>query len=93
MTDKYELTTLLDIFENVPTNKVNQCMNEIAVLMIQCKACDKSMKDLAYTTTGDTYNIECRWPETITWVDDGKGEVIVDVSINDLHVATLKTNA
>ena len=89
MTDKYELTTLRDIFEKVPMHKIEECMKELTALMKECKTIEEEMKGFANVTTGDADNVSCIWPEQVTWVDDGKGEVAADVSINDVHVATV----
>ena len=92
MTDKYELTTLRDIFQKVPLHKIDECMNELTALMKGCKTVEAAMKGFAHVTTGDADNASAIWPETVTWVDDGKGEIAVKVSINDEYVATVHAN-
>ena len=89
MVDKYELTTLRDIFEKVPLHKIDECMKELTALMKECKTVEAAMKGFAHVATGDADNASCVWPETVTWVDDGRGEVSANVSINDVHVATV----
>ena len=35
---KYELKTLKDVFDKVPTDRIGECMKEIGIAMIQAKA-------------------------------------------------------
>lgn len=68
MSGRYKLTTIKDIFDQVPVDRIQGCMNELADGMIQAKEFGEAMKLIAT-------EVECEWPEFITWVDDKKGVV------------------
>lgn len=63
----YKLTTIKDIFDSVPVDRLGVLFDEIRVLMEQC----------AFIRGGDGVSAVV-FPETITWVDDGKGEVTIN---------------
>lgn len=65
---KYKLTTIKDIFDNVPVDRLGVLFTEIQVLMEQCD----------FFKGGDGVSAVV-FPETITWVDDGEGEVTINV--------------
>jgi len=75
----YQIVTMKDVFDKVPTDSIRACMNELAKGM----TCVKSLGELS----GATMN----WPESIDWVDDDKGEIDVCVSAGGEPVFTLKT--
>lgn len=81
MDNQYELTTLQDIFQKVPMHRVEVCMQELTELMMQAKGMEAAMKDLSHVTTGDAENVQVYFPETITWMDDGKGKVECNMTI------------
>ena len=91
MEEKYELTTLRDIFEKVPLHKIEVCLKEITALMVECKTVEAAMKGLAHATTGDSDNAECIWPEPLTWIDDGEGDITAKIIVNGEYVSTIQT--
>ena len=70
---KYELKTLKDVFDKVPTDRIGDCMNEIGVAMIQAKAMLGLMNIVAESETS-----VFQFPESTEWIDDGKNEIGVN---------------
>lgn len=78
---EYQLTTIKDIFDNVPTDKVELCLKELAVGIIQAKAMNDIICETAEIIEGNKPDAAVKWPETCTWTDDDKGEI--DLSFFD----------
>jgi len=93
MSEAYELKTIKDVFDKIPLHKIEECMKEITALMLECKTVEAAMKGLAHATTGYADNADAVWPETINWIDDDKGEVKADFSINDIPMGTIEASA
>jgi len=90
--EKYELTTLKDIFNNVPIDRVEDCMKELAALLIQAKTIDMSMRAVAHLTAGDAADVRTEWPEPVIWVDDGEGNIVTDIELNSEKIGSIKSN-
>ncbi len=88
MSDKYELSTIRDIFEKVPLHKIDECMSEITVLIKKCKTIEASMKGFAYATTGNADNAAATWPDPLVWIDDSKGEITTKLRVNGERITT-----
>lgn len=92
MSKKYEITTVKDIFDNVPVEKIDMCLRELAELMKRAKR----MNNVLCITVGLVIGKEplqaIEWPETITWVDDDKGEIITRyIAPDGENIITTKT--
>lgn len=75
MTSSYELTTLQDIFDKVPTDRIQDCCREIGQALAQTEAIGE-----LYSALG----AECKGIQfPITWVDDHKGEIDTTVFSRD----------
>jgi hypothetical protein len=79
--NQYKISTLKDIYDTVPEEKIHECMAELAQLMIQRKGIESSAKNAA-TFIGAQIDAG-GWPDSVTWVDDGKGEIITRVVDNE----------
>jgi hypothetical protein len=90
MSTTYELVTIKDIFDHIPAHKIEQCMDEMKAGMLQAKAASMAMKGIAHEVTGDANNSKSIWPDSCVWVDDGKGEVTTEVSINGEAAFTIQ---
>jgi len=76
----YQLTTLADVFNKVPADKIELCMAEIGLAMALAKA------------TSIDLEVQMVWPEVTEWIDDGKGEVgfdLVDANGQNILAATI----
>lgn len=91
MAKQYELTTLKDIFEKVPLDRVEVCMKELTQLMLQCKIIQAGIREAA--VGGKEGMAKAFWPEPVTWVDDGKGEITSNVQLNGEHIGKFTTQA
>ena len=70
----YDISTLRDIFEKVPTDRVPALMREMEVMIIQAQA----MRDLVRSVSDDG-EVGIEWPGVVVWTDDEKHTI-------DLHV-------
>ena len=66
MSGEYELVTLKDVYNKIPPDKVDTCLAEIAVMIKQAQAV-RSRQPLG--------GWSMPFPESLTWIDDGKGDV------------------
>ncbi len=81
MTTEYKLSSIKDVFDNVPTDKVDICLAELAAGIKRAQTVRDVLKDFAGAVTGDRENSQALWPETCTWIDDGKGEITIHTAI------------
>jgi len=65
--DSYEIRSIKDIFDKVPSDKVDECLDGLKVLLHQGHA---------FRAAHEAVGVEFFFPETTTWIDDGKGEVV-----------------
>ncbi len=89
MNKNYELRTLKDVFDKVPTNRIWTCMKEIAVGMVIAKTTLELSKSIA-EAEGEAFPMEAIYfPEVSVWQDDGKGEIglrLADVEIGSFTI-------
>lgn len=72
---KYELTTLKDVFEKVPADRIKDCLMELSTVMEQAKAM-RELLTLAGSAIAEKEVVcDMQWPESVTWVDDGAGKI------------------
>ena len=70
---EYQLTTLQDVFDKVPADRIGVCLGELAVAMKQTKAMQELLAAAATAVAGYEVGCAAEWPETSTWIDDDKG--------------------
>ena len=78
MGTKYKLTTLRDVYEKVPADKLALCMREIAEGMQHAKALEGLMNAAAGALTPGA-SAATIWPDECTWVDDGKLDKTINI--------------
>ena len=76
MNKSYELTTIKDIFDKVPIDRIETLFAELLVGMEQAAFVRGSASD-------DFVKSCVEFPSTITWVDDGKGDVSAHFHLKD----------
>ena len=77
------MTRIQDILENVPTERIEDCMKELTVAIIQMK--------LSYDLAVDLDpSAKAVLPDPLIWNDDGKGEIQVTHSFNDQEIMKTK---
>ena len=75
----YELRTLKDVYEQVPLEKIELCMREIAEGMVLARKLVELMNATAKAIDKDAAPQDI-WPEACTWIDDGKEEKTINVT-------------
>lgn len=80
---KYELTTLKDVFDKVPADRIETCLHELASAMEHTKAQAVLLSQIAEQITGVADSVVIQWPETSTWIDDDKGMLTLRFSTDD----------
>lgn len=75
---KYQLKTLKDVFDKVPADKICDCLNELAVAMVQAKAIQG-----LFDVVSENKVANADWPETVEWVDNGKKEISLSYRNSD----------
>jgi hypothetical protein len=78
---EYEFTTIKDIFETVPADKIDQCLKELAIAMTQAKSMNEILCEAAEAITGQKPDGAIEWPKTSTWIDNDKGEIDLNFAL------------
>lgn len=86
MNKSYEISTIKDVFNKVPTDRIRDCLNELGVLLSQAAAMRDMIKSVA-DATGVEYTDDqiAQLPDVFTWEDDGKGELSLNIGSRDEH--------
>jgi hypothetical protein len=87
---KYELTTIKDIYDKIPTDRIDDCMKELAFVIEQTLL----FRDL-FTAIGEASCQKVppetlKFPESFEWNDDGKCETTINIKVGDKTVMTAK---
>lgn len=83
MTNSYELTTIRDIFDKVPADRIQDCCRELGTLLAQSKGLAELIQCTGEAIGFDEAQPLMKMPETYTWVDDGKGEIVTRVCTSE----------
>lgn len=73
---QYELSTIKDIFDKVPADRINDCCKELGQMLTQARY-QLELVGAAAVALGeelDTANA-FTFPDSVTWIDDGNGEI------------------
>lgn len=85
----YELTTLADVYESVPVDKIMLCMREIAEGMVLAKQMAQLVMSGAEALAPGP-SVSLFWPGSCQWVDDGKEDKAISI-IDDASGETALT--
>lgn len=80
---KYEITTINDIIENIPTDRIEIFMHELKEMILHAKL----SVDVARALDPNA-RPELKTP--LIWDDDGKHEIKVSHHVNNKHIMTTK---
>lgn len=80
----YRLSTLRDVFDKVPADRISLCLQEIGAGMVQTK-------ELAAIAEGHGAVVE--WPDECEWIDDDSGVITLNVVDDDGNAITIETRA
>lgn len=83
MPETYKLTTIREIFEKVPTDRIQDCCRELGTLLAQSKALAELIQTTAEGIGVEDGDLIMRMPDIYTWVDDGKGEITTRVCTDE----------
>ena len=78
----YQLATIKDIFDKVPSDRIRDCMEELGVLLSQAAATRDLFVACAEEIGLPLESAQPKLPEYFTWVDDGKGDLSLRVVTN-----------
>lgn len=87
----YELTTIRDIFEKVPTDRIQDCCRELGTMLAQSKALSDLLEAAGESLDQPAELVRLKMPDTVTWTDDGKGELTTTVHCAGEEVLRLET--
>lgn len=88
---KYEISTktLNDIMEKIPSDRWDTVMDELKI-GLQHAQMSFDLANSLEEIFDSKEKTECKFPDPIIWVDDGRGEVKVNHSINNEKIFTTK---
>lgn len=75
----YELATIQDIFDKVPTDCIRSCMAELGILLSQAAGTHDLFMAVAEDMGADPAGVISKLPEFFSWIDDSKGELSLRV--------------
>ena len=75
----YKLTTLRDVYEQVPADKLALCMREIAEGMEHARALTELL-DATVDALHPGSKAATIWPDVCEWIDDGKEDKTISVT-------------
>ncbi len=78
----YKLTTIKDIFDKVPADRIETCCKELGAGLAQTAA----MRDFAIEL-GKANGIDPNgeMPDEFTWIDDGKGDIVTELHAHEIE--------
>lgn len=94
----YDLATIKDIFEKVPTDRIRDCMHELGVLLSQAAGTRDLFMVIAEESGLNPQGVIPKLPEFFTWIDDGKGDLSLRVMARETdaddpqHVFSIDTH-
>lgn len=71
---KYKLTTIKDIFDHIPTDKIQVALAELGQQMVQAKGIHDMLSAAIEAVSSEKPVKFFEWPDSVTWIDDDKGE-------------------
>lgn len=83
MSDHYRIETLMDVFENVPKDRIKLCMQELADGLIYAREFQELHEAVGQGS-------HCVFPGHITWVDDDEGNYDLNITNNGEHFADVR---
>ena len=79
----YNPTTLKDVFEKVPADRIRDCMNELGVMLSQAAYTRDLFLLVAEDQGLSPESVTPQLPDSFDWVDDGLGDVSMEVRGGD----------
>lgn len=79
MATTHKLSTLRDVYEKVPADKLALCMREIAEAMEHAKDLTELL-DATVVALHPGTSAATIWPDVCEWIDDGNGNKTISVT-------------
>lgn len=89
---EYKISTIKDIYEKVPFDRVELCMKELSILIRQAQATKSLCNDVANVVFGKPFD-KVGFPETLVWKDDNEGKITMNISINGEEAMVVECKA
>jgi len=91
--NKYNISTIKDIFDKVPADRIEDCCRELGALLTQ----SARMRDLiGAMAASDGLEVDMStamvMPDSIEWVDDGAGSLELHINCEGEELFSLKTD-
>lgn len=86
MSNEYRIETLMDVFKNVPKDRIKLCLSELADGLVHAR----EFQELHDALLGTDH---CVFPGHFTWIDDDEGTCDINISsdgetLADIHIKT-----
>lgn len=92
MPTSYELTTIMDIFEKVPADRIADCLFELGQVLTQSKHMKNAMDIAGQEIGGEPCTVEMIMQMPLVWTDDGTGVCQSNFHMDGVgQVASIKT--
>lgn len=76
MTKRYQLSTIKDIYEKVPVDKVDTCLRELSLSIRHAKLTESALlSKVSNFSHQPSKKKPFSWPNVIHWIDDGRGDI------------------
>ncbi len=82
-TKTYRFTTINELLEAVPADRIEECMAELSVMVVKMA----QIRELALKVAPSFPPEALRMREPLEWIDDGKGELSVHAGGRAIHFA------
>lgn len=77
MSTVYRFTTFNELLDTVPADRIEDCVNELAVLLVKTAQLRVLIASAAKHIDQDALVPVIRLPEPFEWIDDGKQELTI----------------
>lgn len=90
---EYKLTTINDIFDKVPADKIELCCKELGIALSQA-ASVRNLVILGAESLGIALSEAnlVTLPEEHIWIDDNKGNIDMNFSCNGIDIVSVHTS-
>ncbi|MAF06187.1 hypothetical protein [Herbaspirillum sp.] len=86
MSKEYRIETLMDVFKNVPKDRIKLCMAELAEGLVHGRYLQELHDQIGW---GD----HCVFPGYLTWIDDDEGTYDINITNNGEPFADIRIHS
>ena len=78
---RYEIRTIKDIFDKIPADRIEECLNELTTAMTSLKAIEQASNTIAENLTSEPQKkMKIEFPNVVFWNDDDEKEVRLEIN-------------